>query len=145
MGPRPGKKSKAALSDLGLTHICTLLHAGENPDAIAGIAKEFHYRWVWLPISGASLETLNALDIKSMVVKLADALADEPLPRLYLHCSAGIHRTGFFAVVLLRLQPVAVTDITAALARLRPITAHELGSDRIALAVSRAEALLLEE
>jgi hypothetical protein len=144
LGPRPGKKSKAALSTLGLTHVCTLLHAGENPGPIEGIANELHCRWVWLPISGASLETLSALDTKALVTKLGDALVDEPLQRVYLHCSAGIHRTGFFAAVLLRLQPVEASAIVDALVRLRPVTGQNVGSDRIALAVTRAEALLAE-
>jgi protein tyrosine/serine phosphatase len=78
-----------------------------------------------------------------MVVQLAAALADEPSPRVYLHCSAGIHRTGFFASVLLRLQPVKASDIADALVRLRPVTGQNVGGDRIALAVSRAEGLLL--
>ena len=111
LGPRPGKKSKAAMANMGLTHVCTLLHKGEGPAAIERIAVELGCSWVWLPVAGASLETLGALDIESMVVQLARATAKAALPRVYLHCSAGIHRTGFFASLLLRLQPLSVGDI----------------------------------
>jgi protein tyrosine/serine phosphatase len=79
-----------------------------------------------------------------MVIQLANAIAEVPHPRVYLHCSAGIHRTGFFASLLLRLQPLDVDEIPAALAALRPITAQRVGRDRIALAVARADALLDE-
>jgi len=142
LGPRPGKRSKAAMAKMGLTHLCTLLHAGEGAAAIERIALELGCGWVWLPVAGASLETLRALDTEAMIVQLAKAIADVPLPKVYLHCSAGIHRTGFFASLLLRLQPLAVGDIPGALAKLRPITAQHVGEDRIALAVARANAVL---
>jgi hypothetical protein len=142
LGPRPGRKSKAAMAKMGLTHVCTLLHEGESPATIERVAAELRCSWVWLPVAGARLETLRALDTKAMVVQLAKAIAELPLPRVYLHCSAGIHRTGFFASLLLRLQPLSVGDVPTALAALRPITAQQVGADRIALAMSRADSLL---
>jgi protein-tyrosine phosphatase len=142
LGPRPGKRSKAAMAKMGLTHICTLLHEQESPATIERIAMELGCSWVWLSVAGGSLETLRALDTKAMVVQLAEAIAEAPLPRVYLHCSAGIHRTGYFASLLLRLHPMRGDDVPAALAALRRITAQQVGNDRIALAVSRAEELL---
>jgi protein tyrosine/serine phosphatase len=77
-----------------------------------------------------------------MVMKLAAAVESTGMPRVYLHCSAGIHRTGFFATLLLRLMPMDAGDILSALAALRPVTAEQVGHDRVSLAVARAEALL---
>lgn len=79
------------------------------------------------------------------MARLAEAIEKASVPRIYLHCSAGIHRTGFFACLLLRLQPVDVSDIPAALAALRPVTAEQVGHDRVALAMSLADTLLERE
>ena len=130
------------MAQMGLTHVCTLLHAEEGADAIRLIALELGCRWLWLPVAGARLQKLQAVDTEAMVVEFAEAIAEVSQPKVYLHCSAGIHRTGFVASLLLRLYPLARDDIPAALAKLRPITAQGVGQDRIALAVARADALL---
>lgn len=142
LGPRPGRKSKPALAACGLTHICTLLHAGEGAAGVRGIAQSLGCGWIWLPIAGGSLDTLRALDTEAMLAQFADAIATERQPRVYLHCSAGIHRTGFFAAFLLRLQGLPAEALPDALRALRPITADQVGADRIALAVERADAIL---
>jgi len=134
-----------ALAAIGLSHVCTLLGERETPEAIERIARELGCRWVWLPIAGGDLETLQEVNAEAMITQLADAIDGTPNPRVYLHCSAGIHRTGFFASLLLRLQPVEIDDVPKALAVLRPVTAEQVGSDRIALAVARADALLAKE
>ena len=142
LGPRPGRKSKAALVGMGLTHVCTLLGEHESPEAVGVIAEELGCSWVWLPIAGGNLETLQALDVKSMVTQLAEAISGTAIPRVYLHCSAGIHRTGFFASVLLRLVTEDIANIPRVLAILRPVTAEQLGPDRLAVAIRLANALL---
>ena len=142
LGPRPGKKSKSAMAAMGLSHVCTLLSAREGPASVERIASELNCAWVWLPMSGGGVSTLQELDAMSIVSKLAGALKDARRPRVYLHCSAGIHRTGFFASLLLRLKPMDAGDILRSLAALRPVTAEQVGHDRIALAVAKADALL---
>ncbi len=57
-----------------------------------------------------------------------------PQSRIYLHCSAGIHRIGFFAYVLLRLLGRNQADAFVQLQTMRPVTAEQVGSDRLALA-----------
>jgi protein-tyrosine phosphatase len=142
LGHRPGRKSKGALGRLGLTHVCTLLDKREGPAPVERIAHELGCIWVWIPIAGGGLDILRALDTEAAVIKLARALAGAPHPRVYVHCSAGIHRTGFFASLLLRLQSQNTLEVLAALEALRPVTTQQVGPDRVALAVSRAEGLL---
>lgn len=141
LGPRPGRKSAAALAGMGLTHICSLLGEHEQPRAIESIANQLGLEWIWLPVPGGSLETLAGLDTEMLVSSLAQAIAGTQAPRVYMHCSAGIHRTGFFASLLLRLQGFTADEIPRALATLRPVTAADVGDDRIALARRRAETL----
>jgi hypothetical protein len=127
---------------MGLSHICTLLSARENPEAIQAMTEELRCGWIWLPMSGASLEVLKAVELDEMLSKFAASVADSTTPRIYLHCSAGIHRTGFFASVILRLS--SEPDVKGALGALRPVTADQIGEDRFALAISRADRFLEE-
>lgn len=140
LGPRPGKRSKARLGRMALSHVCTLLSEHEEPTSIRDIAQQLGCAWVWLPIEGGSFEILKRVDIEQMVSTLAESIAKTSTPKVYLHCAGGIHRTGFFASVLLRLQPV--DDVAAVLAALRLVTAEQLGADRLGLAITQAEELL---
>jgi hypothetical protein len=140
LGPRPGRKSKGALSTMCLTHVCTLLHEREGARSIENIANEFGCRWIWIPLAGGGLDELRALDSEALVC-FGGALTGTAEPRVYLHCSAGIHRTGFFASILLRLQSLDAEAILHALRELRPVTAQRVGRDRIDLAISIADAL----
>jgi protein-tyrosine phosphatase len=107
------------MAAMGLSHVCTLLSAREGPASVERVASELNCAWVWLPMSGGGVSTLQELDARSIVSKLARAVKDSERPRIYLHCSAGIHRTGFFASLLLRLKPMDAGDILTALAALR--------------------------
>jgi protein-tyrosine phosphatase len=145
LGPRPGKKSKAAIGAMGLSHICTLLSEREDPAAVECIARELGCDWLWLPISGGNLETLKNLDAERMITQFAQAIKNTSIPRIYLHCSAGIHRTGFVASLLLRLQPLEAGEVLKALGALRAITADQIGPDRMVLALAHADDLLEKE
>ena len=134
LGPRPGKKSLANLQELNLTHCCTLLSEREEAPLIARIAMKIPCEWVWLPIEGGHLETLSSTDIEGLIITLSNAIADTESPRLYLHCSAGIHRTGFFAYMLLRLMGMDKEEATSKLVDLRSVTAAQVGDERLALA-----------
>lgn len=134
LGPRPGKKSVATLAQHGLTHCCTLLSAREDVQAIRGICQKLDCHWIWLPIEGGRLEVLAATNLVDHVRTLINGIGDELEPRLYIHCSAGIHRTGFFAYILLRLQGFDRPEAETELNRLREVTAAQIGQDRLDLA-----------
>jgi len=136
IGPRPGRKSRAALSAMNLTHCCTLLSAREDAQAIEKISRDLQCQWVWLPIEGGRLDILRVTDLTAHVQKLVDSITTTPdgEPRIYFHCSAGIHRTGFFVYSLLRLQGLDRQQARTKLVELRPVTAEQVGEDRLALA-----------
>ena len=134
IGPRPGKKSFERLSQLRLTHCCTVLGEKEQPQTIEKISHRLGCEWVWLPVAGGGLETLQATPMADHIAKLNAALAQTESPLIYLHCSAGLHRTGYVAYIFLRLMGLGPESATDALRELRPITAAEVGADRIALA-----------
>jgi hypothetical protein len=140
LGPRPGRKSKGALSTMDLTHVCTLLHEREGARSVQSIANEIGCQWIWIPLAGGGLDELRTLHSEALV-SFGGALTGTVQPRVYLHCSAGIHRTGFFASILLRLQSLDAEAIRHALGELRPTTAQQVGQDRIDLAISIADTL----
>ena len=77
---------------------------------------------------------LQGTDLAAHFATLARAIADTTEPRLYFHCSAGIHRTGFFAYLLLRLRGLDRDAALTELAAIRPVTAEQVGDERIELA-----------
>ena len=133
LGPRPGKKSFDRLAALNITHCCTLLSEREQVRPIENICTRLGCSWVWLPLDGGGLEILRNADWAGHIGMLSRAVDGTPEPLLYLHCSAGIHRTGFFAYVLLRLRGLDRTEALRELTALREVTADQVGDERIDL------------
>lgn len=134
LGPRPGKKSLPHLKDLGLTHCVTLLSEKEGGPLIERLSRQMNADWVWFPLSGGTHETLSQIDPHDLANTIGKALAGTPAPNIYLHCSAGIHRTGFIAYLLLRLSGYEPSDAQAALENMRGVTADQVGPERLELA-----------
>ncbi len=134
LGPRPGKKSLHRLQQLNLTHCCTLLSEREGAPLIGKLCKKIDCEWVWLPIEGGKLELLSQVDLSGYMQTLLQTIKEEPNPRLYFHCSAGIHRTGFFVYSLLRLRGNDPQEAQSQLAQLRDVTANQVGQERLDLA-----------
>ena len=87
--------------------------------------------WVWLPVTGGGLEALENTPMVQHLRQLNAALEGVDAPKIYLHCSAGLHRTGYVGYILLRLMGLNEGAAFEALKELRPITAEEVGADRI--------------
>ena len=134
LGPRPGKKSLKRLQDLNLTHCCTLLSEREEAPLIGKLCNKIGCEWVWLPIEGGNLELLSQVDLAGHMQTLLQTIKDEPNPKVYFHCSAGIHRTGFFVYSLLRLMGHTAEEARSHLAQLRDVTANQVGQERLDLA-----------
>ena len=134
LGPRPGKKSKGVLADLNLTHCCTLLSEREDARSVSKICQILDCKWVWLPIDGGRLDILRQTNISDHLRVLLHEIGTEARPRIYFHCSAGIHRTGFFVYVLLRLRGLSRDQAITELAQLRSVTAEQVGEHRLRLA-----------
>ena len=134
LGPRPGKKSRDRLASLDLTLCCTLLSERENVEPVRRICQSLDCEWVWLPIEGGRLDILRQTDVVGHVETLAHRIATQPEPRIYFHCSAGIHRTGFFVYVLLRLRGLDRDAAFGELKSLRDVTAAQVGAERLDLA-----------
>lgn len=134
LGPRPGKKSKDAIQAQGVTHLLTLLSPREQPESVKRIARAIGAAWHHFPIDGGHIETLDKVDLSALFLLHDEiARADEGAV-IYLHCSAGIHRTGFVVYLLLRYRGLSADAASAEVAALRPVTSEQVGDDRLALA-----------
>lgn len=140
IGPRPGKKSKQTINEDGVTHILTLLSVQENAAISGNIAKELNATWLHFPIAGGKLETLEKIEIPTLFNCINEAkLCDNS--KLYIHCSAGIHRTGFIAYLLLRQQGHSDDSAKLELAQIRQVTADQVGEHRLLLAKKMYESM----
>ena len=139
LGPRPGRKSLQRLRALNLTHCATLLSEREGARQIEALCPKLgestaQVVWVWLAMEGGNLARLEACDVAALVATLKSAVEGTPNPHVYLHCSAGIHRTGFMAYVLLRLMGRSEDEARIELATLREVTFRQVEEPRLKLA-----------
>ncbi len=131
IGHRPGAGLITALKLQGATHVLTLLAESEGGVKIGNQVRKAGLEWLWLPMASAALPgSERRQEIEDLFAAMKAALRDGG--RIYVHCSAGIHRTGMIAYGFLRslnLDPDAARDLLMAL---RPETANNSGAHRLA-------------
>lgn len=131
LGHRPGREGPAELRLQGATHLVTLLSESEGAEAIGAAAREAGLEWRWLPMPSARVpEASEEARYREALAELAALLEDGA--RLYLHCSAGIHRTGMIGFALLRRMGYPEEEARALLRALREETAAGVGEERLA-------------
>lgn len=113
----------------GVTHVTTVLSRAEGAEAIGAAVARRGMNWIWIELgSTKSLPQRRRPDIAAALGAMESALGDGG--RIYLHCSAGIHRTGMIAAALMFHLGRDETQTRAILAALRPLTAAEVGEAR---------------
>ena len=91
VGPRPGRRTLPALR--AATDVLTLLSEKEGAAAIKAEVEQMGLRWWNLPLPNGRPFARDKDDgISALFVQLKQRLADGG--RIYIHCAAGIHRTG---------------------------------------------------
>jgi protein-tyrosine phosphatase len=131
VGPRPGRRTLPALR--AATDVLTLLSEKEGAPAIKAEVENMGLRWWNLPLpNGRPFGPDNDDGIAALFVELKQRLAGGG--RIYVHCAAGIHRTGMIAAALLYALGLDDSEVSAALAAMRPHTADGVGDERLAVA-----------
>lgn len=131
IGHRPKLKALASIHASGATHLLTLLSESEGAKQVGNAARKASIQWLWLPLkNGDPPDDERLAEIMLMYQTLAQILSTGG--RVFVHCSAGIHRTGMITNGLLRYLGHSEEEARATLATLRPITASEVGDDRLA-------------
>lgn len=129
IGHRPPLRALARMRSAGVTHVATVLAAQENPHAIEAAARAAGLEWLWIEL-GSTKNLPKRAD--PVIARALDALIAHIAggARIFLHCSAGIHRTGMITMALLFRLGGDAAEVAAALAALRPVTARDVGAAR---------------
>jgi len=131
IGHRPQIKAIRAMPQDGCTHVLTLLSEAEGAAAIGAAVQAAGIRWFWFPLSSAVPPPASRLsEVCLLYQNLQTAL--EAQARIFIHCSAGIHRTGMVAYGFLRSQGLSPPEAVAKLQELREVTGERVGVDRLA-------------
>ncbi len=123
LGHRPKFK---LISQLGATHVATLLCEREGASEICSAVRYVGMESFWFPMPNADPKNIEPESFVANARQLAGTHG-----RIFLHCSAGIHRTGMFSYAALRLLGYEPSGAREMLARLRPITRDEVTESRL--------------
>ena len=131
IGHKPGGKiSFDGMKNEGVTHVLTLLQGNEGALQIGDKVKKSGMDWIWFPFSASHdnllADTTKVSDLFRVLKEKLDVGA-----KIYVHCSAGIHRTGMIAYGLLRFMEFEKNDAMMLLRKLREVTADQVGEERI--------------
>lgn len=130
IGHRPKIKAIQSFQRHGVTHILTLLSAAEGAAQIGATAKAAALDWIWFPLTSASPPQAERLpEVRLLYRNLREVLAAGG--KVYVHCSAGIHRTGMISYGFLRSIKLSQTDAIAILHELRAETGKGVGDSRL--------------
>ena len=139
IGHRPPLRSLGRMREAGVTHIVTVLSQQEDPHSIAAATRSAGLEWIWIELgSTKNLPARAKPEIKTALCSLASILRGGG--RIYLHCSAGIHRTGMIAAALLFCLGHDDAQVGELLTALRAVTAEGMGAERLDWARSFARA-----
>ncbi len=131
IGHRPGKRTIRALGCKGVTHVITLMSEAEGAKSIEQAVREANMGWIWFPMkTGAPPGKKRIPELQRLFVELSTALKSGGM--VYVHCSAGIHRTGMIVYAFLRYSGIPVVQARDMLKSLRLVTAESVGEERLA-------------
>lgn len=131
IGHKPGGKiSYEGLKEEGTTAVLTLLNENEGSILIGKELKKVNIDWIWFPFSASKpLDGDDKILIFNLYHKLRDILNNGG--KIYIHCSAGIHRTGMITYGLLRFLGNEKQQSLILLQTLREVTAAQVGEERL--------------
>lgn len=124
-----GHPSMRLIEELGkdsCTTIVTLLRKSEEKFAkeIGEKCENLGINWIWLPLSASALpQGTDLQNVLTALNQVKDKL--EQGERIFVHCAAGIHRTGAFTYALLRFLGNSPDIAKEIIKKLRPITEQQ--------------------
>ena len=131
IGHRPSAKLCSELKLQNVTHILTLISENEGANTVKSIAKKNNLDWLWFPMENAMPPSDNRnKEIADLFLNLKNILKNEG--KIYMHCSAGIHRTGMIANAFLQFLGYTKEESLKAIKKLREVTIDQVGDHRIA-------------
>lgn len=129
IGPRPKLSAIDHFVSEGVTDVLTLLQPHERPEPIGTAVTRNGLKWHWHPCSASLLSGESALPSRIIYIaaRVWELVAEGSV--LYLHCAAGLHRTGMVVYAMLRIAGLDQWDALDIIRELRPATADALEKD----------------
>lgn len=130
IGHRPSAKLVSDLKLQNTSHLLTLLSESEGSRDIKILCDKSDMGWLWFPMKSAGSPAEDRLqELADLFQKMESILKDGG--KIYIHCSAGIHRTGMITFAFLRFIGLDIEEAETKLAELRPTTSEGVGEDRM--------------
>jgi len=129
IGHRPSKKLIGYLKLQGCTHILTLLSESEGAKETEYLCGCEHINWLWYSMDNAKINSHEEnIELINLFKNLENILSNNG--SIYIHCSAGIHRTGMIAFALLHYFGYSTDESLDLLKQLRVETFENMGEER---------------
>lgn len=131
IGHKPGGKiSFEGMKQAGVTAVLTLLQEKEGAPAIGKALERVSIEWLWFPFSASKpYEGKQAREVLELFRRMEELLQSGN--KIYIHCSAGIHRTGMVTYGFLRYLGQERPTALGSLQKLRKVTAEQAGEERL--------------
>jgi phosphatidylinositol kinase/protein kinase (PI-3 family) len=132
IGHKPGRRiSFSSLKKGGTSVVLTLLKENEGATQIGEQLNLIDIEWIWFPFSASNPHSgkKKTEDVLNLFQKLNHLL--ETGNKIFIHCSAGIHRTGMITYGLLRYLGKEKEEALNMLRELRIVTASQAGEKRL--------------
>lgn len=120
LGHRPKMKAMYGFPE-SYDRVVTLLSKYEDPDSIKYRCRSINIKWTHLPLLHVLKE--NPRTVAEYAHTVYEFL--QAGERVYLHCSAGIHRTGYVAYLVLCEAGYSKDHALNIICTERPIAADE--------------------
>ena len=127
---RPRGMDFSHLSEIGCTHVVTLLKESEHAERFGNMTKNAGLKWIWLPVPNGHYPEGEVHERLLQAMPRLSQLLDEG-NSLLIHCSAGIHRTGTVAYGLLRWRGIDRDEAMRIIGAIRKETAEGMMEKRM--------------
>ena len=130
VGHRLSAKVMPEVKAQGVTHIVTLLSEKEGASDIQREAQAVGLNWIHVSMANAQPPYEDEIPrYRRLFSQLQDLI--EQGNYLYIHCSAGIHRTGMITNALFRYMGFNAAESFSNLETLRQLSSQEAGLERL--------------
>ena len=118
-----------------VNYILTIQHEKENPKIIEKYTKDSgDIYWHNLPLTGANMAIFMNKNVQKMIIDniifILNYMKNNKIV-LFMHCAAGIHRTGTILYTILRLCGESIESAFEAMKFIRIDTFRKCGENRL--------------
>ena len=126
---------KRLKEEYNVNYILTIQHENEKPETIKKYTEEIKdITWHNLPLKGANMAIFMNKEVQKMIINniliLLNVMKKNKIV-LFIHCAAGIHRTGTILYTILRLCDESIESSMEAIKFIRLDTFRKCGDNRL--------------